>query len=140
MKLPFELCSITISAGTLRMQQIEMSLTYDGLIEGGPGERVNDMLVDFLTRPQPGRGGNVYEVPPARTVEGETELLPPVRCIGFFRGPCTTAHNPDWLYTHLTIGWFQQPYSTGLIHPDAVEQMRDLPWRDVATDVTWQEL
>ncbi|MFI6046620.1 hypothetical protein ACIA8C_33720 [Nocardia sp. NPDC051321] len=139
MKIPFELCSVQVAVGTLRLTSVELSMTYGNLIEGGPGKRVNDYLVANLARPQQGWAAHWHLVQPIRTMDNERELLPPVQCIGHFRGPCTN-RTDDWLYSDMMVAWFQQPHPSGLIHPDAITQMYDIPWNDKARNITLDNL
>ncbi|MFI6996742.1 hypothetical protein [Nocardia sp. NPDC050175] len=140
MKIPFELCSIQVAVGTLALTSLELSMTYEGSLEGGPGRRVNDYLVANLARSQKNWGEHLYLVPPIRTMDNGRELLPPVQCIGYFRGPSTLTSADDWLYSDLMVAWFQQPHPAGLIHPDAVTQMYDIPWNDIAREITLSNL
>lgn len=140
MHRPFELCSIDIAVGKLSLREIEIGMTYGGLIEGRPSRTVNDSLIDRLARSRSHRQDRIHVVPPERTIEDGREYLPPVRCVAYFEGPCTSNNTEDWVYSHLTVGWFQQPCGTALISPEAVTRMYNLPWLTLATDVLWHDL
>ncbi|WP_198679819.1 hypothetical protein [Thermomonospora amylolytica] len=41
--------------------------------------------------------------------------------------------------TFLTVIWFQGP-SDQVVHPDAVARMYDMPWDDLARDLTFDDM
>ncbi|TNY36777.1 hypothetical protein [Thermomonospora catenispora] len=143
MKQPNEICSIEIRRGVIRLVSIEMQMTYGGLIEGAPTASFNDDLIEGLRK----RHTPSYVVPPERTVHPQTtdlrdeplETLPPVQCVGMFDGPPTPRAVGDWWRTFLYVIWFQEP-SDQIVHPRAAARMHDMPWDDLARDLTFDDL
>ncbi|MEU0542153.1 hypothetical protein [Nocardia sp. NPDC005978] len=140
MERPFELCSIDIAVGTLSLRHLDIGMTYGGVIEGRPDERFNDRVIERLGRMTGNGDQRIHVVPPERIIENGREYLPHVQCVGRFHGPCTSNNTEDWVYTHLTVGWFQQPCASGLISPEAITRMYNLPWLELATDVRWHDM
>lgn len=144
--IPHELCSIEIERGTIRLQVVEMDMTYGGLIEGVPDARLNDSTIRRTAENAERRFRlNVHVVPPRRVVrtgkpfpDRPREYLPPVRCTGLFDGPPTPRAVGDWWTSRLAVVWFQDA-SDRLVHPDAARQMHDLPWDDLAKDLTYDD-
>lgn len=138
-----KICSIEIRRGVIRLVSIEMQLTYGGLIEGAPTASFNDALIEELRK----RRTPAYVVPPERTVgpqptdpwDEPLETLPPVRCVGMFDGPPTPRAVGDRWRTFLYVIWFQEP-SDQIVHPRAAAQMYDMPWDDLARDLTFDDL
>ncbi len=129
----------------VHLHWVEMTLTYGGLIEGVPRQRMNDEL--FIGRTMEQTRGKwtqypVHLIPPSRTIPdnhqrfdrhgphpyGLVEYLPPVQCIGLFEAGIPNAES-----SCLVVIWFQD-HSDTLIHPEAATELRRIPWDDLARD------
>ncbi|MBE1530963.1 hypothetical protein [Actinomadura algeriensis] len=145
MDIPHELCTIEIERGTVRLKTIEADMTYGGLIEGVPTAHLNGRIIERTVANAERRYGlDVWVVPPRRVTEtgrytgAVREYLPPVRCTGMFDGPPTPRSVGDWWVSSLAVVWFQDA-SDRLVHPDAADAMRAMPWDELAKDFTWDD-
>ncbi|WP_147341265.1 hypothetical protein [Actinomadura logoneensis] len=137
------ICSVQIRVGKLLLTSLNVTQTYGGLIEGGPSKRFNDRLVQRALESASRGEMPVHLVPPVikldeRRPHDPTEVLPPLRCIGFFHGPPTPRAVGDWWRTDLVVVWFQEP-SERILHPDVEAQMWDLPWEEKARDLSFDD-
>ncbi|MGK5556702.1 hypothetical protein ACSNOI_34350 [Actinomadura kijaniata] len=139
-----EICTVEIARGRLSLRAIEMCMTYGGMLEGVPCRSMNERLVErALAR----AGTPAHLVPPPVTPLshqalperwGPAEALPSVECVGFFTGPPTPRAADDWWRTVLHVVWYQDP-SGHVVHPDAAARMHDLPWDEIAQDLTFDD-
>jgi hypothetical protein len=141
---------IDTDAGPLALRSVEISLTYAGYLEGVPCRELND---DHLRRRLASVRGQwrqypVHLVDPVRTIAedrephprwGPVETLPPLECVGLFRGRPTPRAVGDWMYTCLVVLWYQEP-GDGVVHPAAMTRLRRMPWDELARDFTYDDM
>jgi hypothetical protein len=143
-------CS-TVVAGrpiplTVRLITLHQSLTYAGLVEGVPTDRLNRRLIDsavrdakevfghaepFLFRPEqtPFDIGRKYPF-------GEPATIPAVRCIAYFECLFPTPKGQDADYSCMTMVWFQDEFAMP-IDPDVLNKIRAVDWLELATN-SWR--
>ncbi|MFB8000421.1 hypothetical protein ACFC4G_47715 [Streptomyces sp. NPDC056002] len=131
---------IVLSSGrSIRLTELRMSSTYDGMLEGYPCKRINDLKVSWLQR-QAERAfpsTPVHLVPPSREYPDETagafgpvEVLPSVACVGVFD---SAALDPSMDGSTLVIAWFQ-PAPEVPAGEDADLALRSMHWEELAQD------
>jgi hypothetical protein len=142
------LARISLACGrSVELTTMTISSTYGGLLEGYPNARMNDALIDRLSRrhepvrwsppahvitpprsrPEPGQD-------PTRMPFGPVEMLPPVYCEGFFRsGPIEEALDPVLHESRLMVVWFQEDLARP-VADFAAAAVHELAWHDLAED------
>jgi hypothetical protein len=108
---------MTTTSQIIELTSLEISSTYDGLLEGYPNVRINDNLLERLAKR---REYTYYSRPahliaPRRTYPepegsghlqfGPVEVLPPIYCEATFRSSCIAEEldpvlHRSWLATH----------------------------------------
>ncbi|MFK3732457.1 hypothetical protein ACI2LJ_19560 [Streptomyces sp. NPDC088090] len=131
---------IVLSTGRrIRLDEVWMSSTYGGMLEGYPHRRVNDWKVDWLRK----RAERTYSsmavhlVPPGRAYpdraagpSGPIELLPAVMCVGAFdSAPLDGAMDGS----SLVVAWFQHEPRVPA-GEDADAGLRGIRWEELARD------
>ncbi|WP_371494192.1 hypothetical protein OG871_03695 [Kitasatospora sp. NBC_00374] len=133
---------VLASGRSIELQDVRMSSTYGGLLEGYPFRRWNDRILERLVK-NAGQGGTrpVHLVEPVREhpdhpagAFGPVELLPAVTCTGSFSSyPVDPDLDTVLHYSALTVVWFQAtpvlPTSGSTDH--ALAAVR---WDDLAED------
>ncbi|CAM5273986.1 hypothetical protein GCM10010329_46090 [Streptomyces spiroverticillatus] len=138
------LSSIVLASGrSVRLVELRLSSTYDGMLEGYPCKPVNDRKVHHLreraARELPGTPAHVVE--PVRVLPdepagafGPVEVLPAVTCVGLFRSDAVEAdHHPVGYRSALVVGWFQATADLPS-GEDADAALRSIPWEQLAQD------
>ncbi|MGC9501272.1 hypothetical protein [Streptomyces sp. WG7] len=132
-----------LSGRSIALTELRMSSTYEGMLEGHPCKRINDMRVRSLQR-QAERAfpaTPVHLVPPSREYPdqpagafGPVEMLPSVACVGAFRSTAVAPGLDPVLHrSALTVVWFQ----TTVDVPSGEEAdlaLRGLRWEESAQD------
>ncbi|MFG3255439.1 hypothetical protein [Streptomyces sp. NPDC048172] len=138
------LSHIALSSGrSIELTELRMSTTYEGMLEGYPCQRINDMKASGLLR-QAERAFSfapVHLVPPSREYPDQTagafgpvEVLPSVACIGVFGSTAVDPELDAVLHrSALIVAWFQ---ATPEIPSgqDADPALRDIRWDELAQD------
>ncbi|MGW4693214.1 hypothetical protein ACWEO1_12600 [Kitasatospora cineracea] len=137
------LTEVLLSSGrSIRLDEVRMSATYGGMLEGYPCRRVNDRSVkhlrDAAARQYPSLP--VHLVEPVREHPedgirgglGPEERLPAVRCVGLFSShPVVGRAGAD--FSQLVVAWYQPgPELSGLV--ESVPGLAGLPWEELAAD------
>ncbi|MFC8717157.1 hypothetical protein [Kitasatospora sp. NPDC057198] len=136
------LTEVLLSSGrSIRLDEVRMSTTYGGMLEGYPCRRVNDWSVEHLrgalTRYYPSIPAHLVE--PVRELPegghqgrmGPEERLPAVRCVGLFSSHPVRRGAAD--FSQLVVAWYQPgPELTDLA--GAVPGLAELPWDELAED------
>ncbi|MFF4343515.1 hypothetical protein ACFY00_26730 [Kitasatospora sp. NPDC001540] len=136
------LTEVLLSSGrSIRLDEVRMSPTYGGMLEGYPCRRVNDWSI----RNQRSAVARQYPSIPAHLVEpvrehpedgirgglGPEERLPLVRCVGLFSSRPVGSGDAD--FSRLVVAWYQPgPELADLAA--AVPGLVDLPWDELAED------
>ncbi|MFC5185200.1 hypothetical protein [Actinomadura harenae] len=141
------LATITLTSGRqVALNNLEISSTNDGLLEGYPCALLNDRLLASLARgPEtPYRTSPRHVITPERHYPdrgtgsslpfGPVEELPAFHCRGSFTSTCVDPNLDEVLHrSRLTVIWFQHDLATPV--PDfAATAIADLPWNDLAED------
>lgn len=140
------LTHLDLSSGrTVDLVTLRMTGTYGGVLEGYPSRRLNDLQVSGLLRAAEREypGTPVHLVTPPRAYPegdrslgpfGPVEVLPAVRCLGFFRaGPVDPDADPVLRCSELVVAWFQAEPSVP--SGDRAERgLADLRWDELARD------
>ncbi|GLW73109.1 hypothetical protein Kpho02_54080 [Kitasatospora phosalacinea] len=129
------------SGRSIRLDEVRMSSTYGGLLEGYPCRRVNDWSIrslrDAAVRQYPSLP--VHLVEPVRELPedghrglmGPEERLPLVRCVGLFSSHPVGRDDAD--FSQLVVAWYQPgPELADLAA--AVPGLAELPWDGLARD------
>ncbi|RFU37665.1 hypothetical protein DZF91_31720 [Actinomadura logoneensis] len=138
------LATITLNSGRqVVLDHLDISPTYDGMLEGYPCARVNDSLLESLAKPTPTpfQTSPVHLIAPERRYPdrgsgrrlpfGPVEELPRLYCRGSFVSERVDENLDDVLYrSWLEIVWFQD---------DLAAPVADFVARAIA-DVAWDEL
>jgi hypothetical protein len=125
---------------SVSMKGLHQTATYAGLLEGLPTRKMNArILADSLDAAR--RIFHIHEVyliePTQRSLEykewyrfGKPAALPSIQCIAEL-----WHHEPaknTWMdFSALTVVWYQDDFAFP-ISADVIEQMKNLPWNDVA--------
>lgn len=141
------LASITLASGRIvELTSLEVYSTHEGMLEGYPCARVNDLLLNRLARRegQVGRSLPVHVITPERRhpepgserlALGPVELLPAVYCRGSFRSDRLDEELDEVLHqSWLTVVWFQDD----LVSPVAdfvTAAVTGLAWESLAEDL-----
>ncbi|SER82950.1 hypothetical protein [Streptomyces qinglanensis] len=130
---------VLLSGRAIRLTELRMSSTYDGMLEGYPCKRINDLKVSRLQR-QAERAfpaTPVHLVPPSREYPNEragafgpVEVLPSVACVGAFD---STALDPAMDGSTLIVTWFQ-PAPEVPAGEDVDLELRSIRWEELAQD------
>ncbi|RKE21510.1 hypothetical protein [Streptomyces sp. TLI_171] len=136
------LTQVLLSSGrSIRLDEVKMSSTYGGMLEGYPCPRVNDWNVEYLR----GAAARQYPSLPVHLVEpvreqpedgyqgrlGPEERLPAVRCVGLFSS--RPARRADADFSQLVVVWWQ-PGPELSAPAEAVPGLAELPWEELAED------
>ncbi|MFD3735913.1 hypothetical protein [Streptomyces sp. NPDC058632] len=135
--------TVLSSGRSIELTELRMSSTYEGMLEGYPCKRINDLKVNGLQR-QAERAfpsTPVHLVPPFREYPDQTagafgpvEVLPSVACVGVFRSTAVAAELDPVLHrSTLTVVWFQ-PVPDIPLGEDADLALRSIPWEELAQD------
>ncbi|GLW55911.1 hypothetical protein [Kitasatospora phosalacinea] len=136
------LTEVLLTSGrSIRLDEVRMSTTYGGMLEGYPNRRINDWSVEHLR----GAAARQYPSIPVHLVEpvreqpedghqgrmGPEERLPPVRCVGLFSSYPISRGAAD--FSQLVVAWYQPgPELSGLA--EGVPGLAGLPWEELAQD------
>ncbi|MGQ4356558.1 hypothetical protein [Streptomyces drozdowiczii] len=138
------LSHIALSSGrSIELNELRMSTTYGGMLEGYPCQRINDMEVSGLLR-QAERAFSfapVHLVPPSREYPDQTagafgpvEVLPSVACIGVFGSTAVDPELDAVLHrSALIVAWFQATPDVPS-GQDADPALRSIHWEELARD------
>ncbi|GAA4558249.1 hypothetical protein GCM10023193_12350 [Planotetraspora kaengkrachanensis] len=131
------------SGRDLALSTVELSATYDGLLEGYPCARVNDRAISSLSSwartSYPSMPFHLIDPPRTYPDEkpgrlGPVEVLPAVRCVGVFSGsPLRKDDDSVWCESVLVVAWFQADVSLP-VGEDVLPAFRELAWEDLAED------
>jgi len=126
------------------VSSIRQELTYGGLLEGLPTDRLNQRIIEGLLRGERGTGTSAeepYLVPPtARPIKlhddrpypfGTPEALPAVTCVAHLTSSPARDTMRDG--SALTVIWFQDDYAFP-IDPHVLDHLHGLDWKGRATD------
>ncbi|MEV7480478.1 hypothetical protein [Streptomyces halstedii] len=138
------LSHIVLSSGrSIELTELRMSSTYEGMLEGYPCKRINDMKVSGRQREaeRTFSFAPVHLVPPSREYPDQTagafgpvEVLPSVACIGVFRSTAVAPELDPVLHrSALTVVWFQ-PFPDVPSGEDADLALRSIRWEELAQD------
>jgi hypothetical protein len=138
------LTHIVLSSGrSIELNQLRMSSTYGGMLEGYPFKRINDMKVSGLLREaeRAFSSAPIHLIEPLRAYPDETaghfgpvEVLPSVACIGVFSsGAIAPELDPVLHYSALTVAWFQATPDVPS-GEDADLALRSIRWEELARD------
>lgn len=131
------------SGRSIELTELRMSATYEGMLEGYPCQRINDMKVSGLLRQAEHAFSfaPVHLVPPSREYPDQTagpfgpvEVLPSVACIGVFGSTAVDPELDAVLHrSALIVAWFQ---ATPEIPSgqDADPALRSIRWDELAQD------
>lgn len=139
------LTRVTLTSGrTIDLNELQLSSTYGGLLEGYPFRLLNDMRIKGLLA----QAEKAYPVSPVHFVTpprdqpedaytgafGPMETLPPVACVGAFRSAAIDPeHDPVLYRSTLTVVWFQTT-PTAPSGEDADAGLRGMAWEELARD------
>ncbi|MFE3824716.1 hypothetical protein [Streptomyces sp. NPDC059092] len=138
------LSRVVLSSGrSIDLTVVRMSSTYDGMLEGYPCKRINDMRVRGLRREaeKAASSAPVHLVPPLRAYPdraagpfGPVEVLPSVACVGVFRSTAVAPELDPVLHrSALTVAWFQ-PAADIPSGEGADPALRSIRWEELAQD------
>jgi hypothetical protein len=141
------LASITLASGrTIELTSLEIYSTYEGMLEGYPCERVNDLLLARLARREgpAGRSLPVHVItPPRRHPEpgsghlalGPVELMPAVYCRASFCSDRLDEELDEVLHQScLTVVWFQEDLASP-VADFVTAAVTGLAWEELAEDL-----
>jgi hypothetical protein len=131
---------------TIQLITLNQSLTYRGLLEGVPHEKLNQRIIEaavqdakkvfgasepFLIQPKqtPLDIGREYPF-------GKPATIPGVRCIGYFLCLSATPQGQAGDYSSMTFVWFQKQFAMP-IDPEVLDQIRAVDWLALATNLEW---
>ncbi|WP_037674750.1 hypothetical protein [Streptomyces griseus] len=139
------LTRVTLTSGrTIDLDELRLSSTYGGMLEGYPFRFLNDRLIKGLLTLAENtyRNSPVHLVTPPRDQPedaytgafGPMESLPPVACVGSFRSAAIAPeHDPVLYRSWLTVVWFQTS-PTAPSGEDAEAGLRGVAWEELARD------
>lgn len=139
-------CELNLNSGrSVRLDALQQSLTYGGLIEGIPSARVNDLKVETTLQ---NTGENALLIRPVRRNYLRTpgdmddvkafggaaaEWLPIVTCVACF-SHTRPARDLSKDCSVLKVVWFQNEFAMP-IDEGVLEQLRSVDWEKAAEDV-----
>jgi hypothetical protein len=140
------LARITLDSGRdVELTSLEISSTYDGMLEGYPCALINDRLLARLARRRESSHASqpVHVIDPprsrpdagsARLPFGPVERLPPVYCRASLRSRRVDEELDDVLHrSWLTVVWFQDDLARPVAECVAAA-VADLAWEGLAED------
>jgi hypothetical protein len=143
-------CS-TVVAGvpipvSIRLYHLNQSLTYGGLIEGVPHDKMNDRLIDGAIRDAKttfGKAEPFLIAPKQEPLDigrdypfGKPAALPSVKCIAFFLCLFPTPKGNCGDFSSMTVVWFQEEFAMP-IDGEVCEKIRAIDWLNLATNSEW---
>ncbi|MBC7768697.1 MAG: hypothetical protein H7124_07910 [Phycisphaerales bacterium] len=132
------------SGRDVRLWELRQKATYEGLLEGLPTTRLNNIYLDRLIaehqKTDPAKSCYLLapqelpiELPPGETYPfGAPAKLPSVTCTGRFRS-MKSARDVSLDYSELVVIWLQDEFAMP-IASDVVEQIKALDWEKLAGD------
>lgn len=119
-----------------RLVALDQGLTYGGLMEGVPTDKMNARIIEALRKKHP----DAHLLEPTQTpIEydrpypfGAPARMPANYCVATFHGAGST--DPVLYFTHLKVFWFQDAWALP-VADDIIAELRALEWDALATEV-----